>query len=437
MAVPAHAQQDSVDGWVEGFLREREVPGLALAILEKGRIIKARGYGLANVEHGVPVKSETVFQSASVGKQFTAAVILLLAQDGRLALDASITDYLHSAPSAWRGITVRHLLSHTSGIPDYEQDTTWLDYRRDYTEDDLLRIFARLPLLFRAGEEWSYSNTGYILLGMVIRAVTGEYWGDVLRKRVLEPLGMQTARVISEADIVPNRAAGYRLEDGVLKNQDWVSPSLNTTADGSLYLTVLDLAKWDAALNGNALLSDSTKRLMWSPVRLNDGSPVSHGLGWFLMDEPKRRAVESDGAWQGFRSYIGRFLDDSVTVIVLANSSAMDPMQVGHTVAALYRPTVAPAQRTPIRLTARALEAYVGEYRLPTGEVLRVSRTENGLRVDGDIPLGPVLPESANRFFGEGWKEASVAFVRDHRGEVRWLQLKRYPSSPSRAHKVR
>ena len=269
-AAPAHAQQDSVDRWVEGFLRERQVPGLALAILEKGRIVQARGYGLANVEHGVPVKAETVFQSASVGKQFTAAVILLLAQDGRLALDASMTDYLHSAPPTWRGITVRHLLTHTSGIPDYEQDTTWLDYRRDYTEDELLRIFARLPLLFRAGEEWSYSNTGYILLGMVIRAVTGEYWGDVLRKRVLEPLGMQTVRVISEADIV----------------------------------TVLDLAKWDAALSGNALLSDSTKQLMWSPVRLNDGSAVSHGFGWFLMDEPKRRAVESDGAWQGFRSYI-------------------------------------------------------------------------------------------------------------------------------------
>jgi CubicO group peptidase (beta-lactamase class C family) len=437
VASPARAQRQPIDEWVQSYMRERQVPGLALGILQGGRIVKVEGYGLANVEQGAPVTPATVFESASLGKQFTAAAILLLLQDGKLSLDDPVTKYLPAAPNAWRGITIRHLLTHTSGIPDYEGRDSTLNLRLDYTEQELLQRFAGYALLFDPGQDWSYSSSGYVLLGIIIRTVTGEHWGELLRKRVFEPVGMNTARVISYDDIVPNRAAGYRLVEGRLKNREVVGPGWNTTADGSLLLTLLDLAKWDAALYGNALLSDSAKRLMWSPVRLSDGTLASYGLGWHLTDAPRRRAVEHAGDGWGFRTYMGRFLDDSLTVIVLANSSAVDPTEVGHRVAALYRPALAPPARSVIRLAPAKLDEYVGDYRLPTGELLRVIRTEGGLSVEGDIGLGPIVPEAPDLFFNPGWWEAQVAFARNERGDVTWLRLRRYPSSPARARRVR
>ena len=261
-ATPQRAATDPIDQWVESYMADNQVPGLALAVLEGGQIVKAKGYGLANIEHHVPVTPSTVFQSASVGKQFTAAGILLLVQDGKLALEDPISKYLRGAPKEWSKITVRHLLTHTSGIPDYGEDSTWLDLRRDYSEDELLHVISSHPLLRQPGEEWIYSNSGYTLLGMIIRAITGEHWGEFLRKRVFGPLGMETARVISEEDLVANRAAGYRLVDGGIRNQEWVAPSLNTVAEGSLYFTVLDLAKWDAALYREDLLSKASKEQM-------------------------------------------------------------------------------------------------------------------------------------------------------------------------------
>ena len=437
-ATPLRAETDPIDAWVESYMADNQVPGLALAVIEGGRIVKAQGYGLANLEHHVPVTPSTVFQSASVGKQFTAAGILLLVQDGKLALDDPISKYLRGAPKEWSKITVRHLLTHTSGIADYDQDPPWLDLQHDYSEDELLRVISRHPLLRQPGEEWIYSNPGYTLLGMIIRAVAGEHWGEFLRRRVFEPLKMETTRVISEEDIVPNRAAGYRLVEDQLKNQEWVAPSLNTVAEGSLYFTILDLAKWDAALYGEDLLGKASKEQMWSPVRLNDGSTASHGFGWFLQDEPGRRAMESDGAWQGFRSYIGRFPDAALTVIVLANSTAVQPMVVGHKIAALHRPDLGPPTRNAIHLAPETLAEYVGAYRLPTGEVFQLSRTENGLDVMlGSTRIAEVVPESKDVFFILHAPDSRLVFVRDKTGSVRWMQPRRVPSWPARAERVR
>src|SRR2546425_1429373 len=245
---PIRAQDaitSKVDDYIKAEMQRQRIPGLSLAVIKDGRIILAKGYGLANVEHQVPVKPETVFQSGSTGKQFTATAVMMLVEERKLSLDDKITKYFHDAPQSWQNITVRHLLTHTAGTTDYPRD---FDFRRDYTEDELLKRAQAIPLAFQPGEKWSYSNLGYVLLGILIHKVSGQFYGDFLQERVFRPLGMTTARIISEADIIPNRAAGYRLVKGELKNQDWVSPSLNTTADGALYLTVYDMAKWDEAL---------------------------------------------------------------------------------------------------------------------------------------------------------------------------------------------
>src|ERR1041385_3227593 len=215
------AVQISVDKYVQSEIRTQQIPGLSVAVMNSGRIVLAKGYGLANVEHQVPVKPETIFQSGSMGKQFTATAVMMLVEEGKLTLDDKITKFFPDAPETWRNITIRHLLTHTSGLGDYPEN---FDLRRDYTEDELIQRIKSVPLTFQPGEKWSYSNLAYVTLGVLIHKVSGKFYGDFLQERVFKPLGMSTARVISEADIVPNRAAGYRVANGQLKNQNWVSP---------------------------------------------------------------------------------------------------------------------------------------------------------------------------------------------------------------------
>jgi CubicO group peptidase (beta-lactamase class C family) len=324
-----------IDEFVKAEMQRERIPGVSIAIVEKGQLVYAKGYGLSNVEHQVLVKPETIFQSGSVGKQFTATAVMMLVEEGKVSLDEKISKYLGDVPETWQAITVRHLLTHTSGLTDYPAD---FDFRRDYTEDELLKRAQGIKPDFLPGEKWQYSNLGYLTLGVLIHKVTGQFYGDFLQDRVFKPLGMTTTRIISEADIIPNRAAGYRLQNNELKNQNWVSPTLNTTADGALYFTVLDMAKWDAALYGEKLLKKTTLEQMWTPVRLNNNTNYDYGFGWGFARMNGHRVIEHGGAWQGFTSYIGRYVDDQVTVIVLDNLAGGNAGKIGRHVAALYNP---------------------------------------------------------------------------------------------------
>jgi CubicO group peptidase (beta-lactamase class C family) len=342
LATPARSQTaplDSVERYVRAELARQNIPGLSLAILRGDSVLLSRGYGYANVELRALASDSTIYQSGSVGKQFTAAAVVMLAEEGRLSLDDSITHYFPKPPRAWRGITIRHLLTHTSGIPDYADST--LDLRRDYTEDQLVRLAAKMPLKFRPGERWSYSNTGYLLLGILIHRVTGAFYGEFLRDRVFAPAGMTTTRIISEADIVPNRSAGYRLEDGKLQNQEWVSPSLNTTADGSLYFSVRDLSRWAIALNHKRVPSQAGLDSSWTPVRLNDGGIYPYGFGWGIEQQRGFRRIGHGGSWQGFRTSIERYPDFNLTVVVLSNLAEAEPESIAQGIAGIVEPKLA------------------------------------------------------------------------------------------------
>lgn len=333
-----------VDDYINTELQKQRIPGLSLAVVKDGKIILAKGYGLSNVEHQVPVKPETIFQSGSVGKQFTATAVMMLVEEGKINLEDKISKYFSDAPAGWQNITVRHLLTHTSGTTDYPND---FDFRRDYTEDELLKRAEAIPLAFQPGEKWSYSNLGYVVLGILIHKVSGKFYGDFLQERIFRPLGMTTARIISEADIVPNRAAGYTIVKGELKNQGWVSPTLNTTADGALYLTVYDMAKWDAALYTESLLPRRSLEQMWTPVKLNDGKTQSYGFGWGLAEVRGHHIIEHGGSWQGFKSHIARYVDDKLTIIVFANLAQSNPTRIAHGVAAIYDPALTPIAPKP------------------------------------------------------------------------------------------
>ncbi len=370
---------DSADRFVIAEMRRQRIPGLALAVISHGRVIKARGYGFANVELRVPATDSTVFQSGSVGKQFTAAGVLLLVEDGKLGLDDPVTKYLPEGDTVWRGITVRHLLTHTSGIHEYEEDadSSLVDMRHDYSEDELVRVAARHPLDFAPGTRWSYSNTGYMLLGAIIHRVSGKFYGDLLAERVFKPLGMRTARVISEADIVHNRADGYRLVDGQIKNQEWVAPSLNTTADGALYLTVRDLVAWDQGLTAGRILSARSRTAMWTPAKLAGDGSVDYGFGWGLAPYRGHHAIGHTGSWQGFKAMIQRFPDDSLSVIVLANLAETLQRPIAYGVAAVYRRGLVPPHALPVSPDAgfgEKLVAFLGNLATPADSALRAAR---------------------------------------------------------------
>jgi D-alanyl-D-alanine carboxypeptidase len=425
---------ERADDFVDHYLRKKQIPGCAIMVRHDGKVALIAGHGIANLEHGVRVTPQTVFQSGSVGKQFTAMAIMLLVEEGKLALDDPVANYL-KVPDTWSHITVRHLLTQTSGLGDYPED---FSLQSEYTEDDLLKMIIEQPLAFAPGEKWSYSNLGYVSLGILVHRVSGEFYGDRLQRRVFSPLGMKSSRVISESDIISQRAAGYRLKDGALKNQDWVAPSVNTTADGSLYLTVDDIAKWAAALENEKLLSHSAYEQMWTPVRLNDGTTAPYGFGWGVGKTASgHRLLEHGGAWQGFASYIARYPDDRLCVAVFCNRAGASARYIAQRVAGFYLPEAMSPVHSAARLNPAVLRSYAGEYRMEDRFTIKVKVVGDRLET---IWLGEKLvltPESETAFFEED-SDRAFRFEKDERGDVtslvvsvpEELTLRRLPEQP-------
>jgi CubicO group peptidase (beta-lactamase class C family) len=355
------AAADEVDGKVDAFvqseLQKQHIPGVAVGVYRDGKMARAQGYGLANVEWNAAVTPDTIFQSGSVGKQFTATALMMLVEEDKVRLDDPIKKYLPDAPEAWNDIKIHNLLSHTSGLSEYETGARTkvggpFYMRLDYTEDELYKKITEMPMDFKTGEDWAYRNTNYVLLGILIHKVTGQFYGDFLQERIFRPLGMSRTRIISEEDIIPRRAAGYRLVKGELKNQEWVSPSLNSTADGALYFTVEDLQKWDAALYTEKLLKKASLDRMWTVEKLNNGQPnkANYGFAWEINNVNGHRVIEHGGAWQGFTTYIARYVDDRLTVVALTNldSGHANPRRITTGVAAIYNPALKPLEAKPI-----------------------------------------------------------------------------------------
>ena len=362
----APVQGDEVDSYVRATMEEQQIPGLAVAVVQNGELVKIQGYGLANVELEVPVTADTIFQTGSVAKQFTAAGILLLAEEGKLGLDDPLAMHFPSAPAVWHRIRIRHLLTHTSGLKDYGDDE--IDYRKDYKEVDLLKVAMGMPLEFEPGSQWSYSNTGYVVLGILTSKLAGMHWSKFQKQRIFEPLGMTTARVISELDIVANRADGYeKNEEGELQNQEWVAPSLNNLADGAIYVTARDMVAWDTALHERKLLNEASYEAWWTPVSLTDGTTFPYGFAWFLNEQRGLRLIEHGGSWQGFRAAIARYAEDDLTVVVLANAAGTPTEAIAHEIAGIVddrlrlpdpdAPRVDPDPKRTARLEA-VLEAW-------------------------------------------------------------------------------
>ena len=363
---------DVVDDYIQAEMAAGNILGLALLVMRDGRVVKEQGYGEANLELRVPVTPDTIFQSGSIGKQFTAAGILLLAEDGELDLDDPLSKHFPGAPSDWRRITIRQLLAHTSGIKDYSDE---FDYRRDYTDEETLAVLQALPLDFEPGTRWSYSNSGYVILGLLTGRLAGQHWSEFQAERLFRPLEMTTTRVISERDLIANRAAGYELDEhGIRVNQAWVAPGFNRMADGALYFTVRDLAAWERALEARAFMQPAGFEAWWTPATLADGTRYPYGFGWFLSEQRGQPVIEHGGSWQGFRAAIARYPRQRLAVVALANISVAQPEAIAHAIAGLVDPALqqrettspaVPAEEALERRLYGVLEAWAGERTTP------------------------------------------------------------------------
>jgi len=327
LSLAAPARADQIDDYVRAEMAKQHIPGLALAVVKNGSIVKSQAYGLANVELNVAAQPDTVFKIGSVSKQFIAAGIMLLVQDGKLSVDDKISKYLDGTTDNWKDITIKHLLTHTSGIV---REAPGFDPLKIQSDADVIKTAYSLPLHFKPGEKWEYCNVGYFALAEIIRKVAGQPWPEFLSERVFKPLGMSSTRTTTASELVPNRANGYVWNDGKFKNAgEWsaLRPS------GAFLSTTLDLAKWDAALYIDKILAQSSRDQIWSPLantssKPGDDNAPHYGFGWFVAHVHGHMDVYHGGSLPGFRAEIDRFLNDRLTIIVLTNGDNARPESI-------------------------------------------------------------------------------------------------------------
>jgi len=335
----------------EGLVRGDE-PGFAVLVRQDGKTVFERGYGVRDLRSRERIDAGTAFRLASVTKQLTATAVMLLVRDGKLRYDDALSDLVPSFPAYGKGITIRHLLTHTSGLPDYEElmataeqgrSPIWTAVRQIHDSEVLALLRGAKQGRFPPGMRWAYSNSGYVVLGLIVARASGKPFGEFLDERVFAPLRMHRTLAYERGrNEVASRAFGHTREADGFRQTDQSATSA-TLGDGGVYSTLRDLAKWDEALHAGTLVSRAAMKPALTPVTLADGSAprwppgppsgdnlapgmaVAYGFGWFLDPWHDRPRMWHYGESIGFRTVIERFPDDRLTVVILANRSDLDP----------------------------------------------------------------------------------------------------------------
>lgn len=329
---------DNVDDYLKAEMARRHIPGMTVAVVRDGKVIKSQGYGQASLELSAPANDATIYQVGSLTKQFTAAAILRLAQDGKLNVDDKIAKYLGGLPAAWKGVTVRQLLNQTSGIPNYREriDLFGGAYLKNYTGPEIVKLASAKPLLFAPGTQFNYSNTNYHLLGMIVEKAGGKSYAEYLQARFFGPLGMTQTALNDPSAVVPNRAQGCLWDGTALHDSVFIFNPTVAFGDDGVLSTVGDLVRWNAALDGDALLTPATKALLWTPPALPGGAATEYAAGWLVTRIRGHALVWHNGATMaGFTGAMFRFPDDKLALIVLSNSLDIPGVQTGKPLYAL------------------------------------------------------------------------------------------------------
>lgn len=302
-------------------MKKREIPGLVITVIQNGKATKKSAYGYANLEWNIKTTKETAFEIGSTTKQFTASAIMLLVQDGKLSLDDLISKHLKNTPEHWSNITVRQLLNHTSGIKSYTSmnNGRGFELTERLTQEQFIKLISAQPLVNQPGDAWKYCNSAYNLLGYIIENVSGKTYYEFLGERIFNPLGMTASTNREPSILIPYRAAGYeknRQRQRVNRDYDLT----DIWAAGAIVSTMGDMAKWDAALNTDKILSASSKKEMWTITRLNDGTTKNYGLGWYVDTLDGHKNIGHSGSTSGFSASFQRFPDNKLTIILFCNS---------------------------------------------------------------------------------------------------------------------
>lgn len=356
--IPTERRADAIFSAVT----QNDASGLAVLVRKDGRTMFEKGYGLCDMRTRAKIDAHTNFRLASFTKQFTTMAIMLLVHDRKLGYDQTLTEIFPDFPAYGKNITIRNLLSHTGGLPDYEdlmeveektKGPIWSP-EHQIQDDEVLALLKKETIgKFSPGTSWSYSNSGYVVLGLIVARASGTSYGDFLRSRIFSPLDMDQTVVYQKGkNGVVNRAYGHSKEGGALKETDQSSTSA-TLGDGGIYSNLEDLAKWDHALRNHTLLNEKEMQPALTPLKLNDGSqphwpkeanddnmhpgkPVSYGFGWFLDPYNGHPRMWHTGTTMGFRTVIERFTADNLTVIILCNRTDLDPEALAVKTADLY-----------------------------------------------------------------------------------------------------
>jgi len=309
------------------------VVGLSIGVARHDQVLYRGGFGMANVELHVPATADTVYRIGSITKEFTAAGVLLLVQEGKIGLDDPLEKFLPAYPVKGREIRVRHLLQHASGVQDFTRLPAYRkEIRIDASQDDVLNRFQHLPLEFEPGDKHRYSNSGYFLLGVILEKAAGKSFEDYVQERLLNPLGLEQTYCDHPTRIIPNRASGYTRWDDVLRNAPYVSLHQSTGA-GNMATTVGDLLAWQQAIASHRLLNAETARDMMTRGKLNSGATFDYGMGLFLKKLDERQVVRHGGGILGFRADLAYYPASGYMIAVLANSENAKAARVSDQIA--------------------------------------------------------------------------------------------------------
>jgi len=382
-------------------------------------ILLNKGYGSANLEWNIPNSPATKFRLGSVTKQFTAAAILLLEERGKLKTDDPVKKFMSDAPTAWEKITIYHLLTHTSGIPNF---TSFPDYQSQKpfaaTPEKLAARFRDKPLDFQPGEKWSYSNSGYILLGYVLEKASGESYEEFLQENIFGPLRMKDSGYDSNSAIIMRRASGYGVgKDGPM-NAEFIHMSIPFSA-GALYSTTEDLLRWEQRLFGGKFLSAASLAKMTTPFK----DDYACGVGVRTVNG--RRVIDHGGGIEGFNTFLAYYPDDKLTVVALSNVNGGAPQQIASQLAAIARgeKVELPSERKEISVAPKILEQFVGTYQLAP-KVNMMITIESGQLISQVSGQGkvPLFATSETKFFPKV-VDAEIEFGKDDKGVVTHLVL--------------
>jgi len=368
----------------------------SVLVAKDGNILLAKGYGLANAEHEIPNTPETKFRLGSITKQFTATAILILQDQGKLKVTDLIGKYLSDAPKAWEKVTIHHLLTHTSGIPSYTDDPSYMkSMTKPETVESMMARFKDKPLEFEPGSKFRYDNSGYFLLGAIIDKVSGKPYEAFLKEAIFEPLGMTNTGYDRHATVLPKRASGYNRQGDGLVNAPYLDMN-QPYAAGSLYSTVGDLFRWDRALKAGKPVSKTAMAAMFTPFKDN------YAYGWMIDDRKGHKQIGHGGGINGFATDFERYPEDDVCVAVLCNVLPANPGKVSRDLAAIvFGETVAlPKARVVAKVDPKIYDDYVGKYQLAPTFALTVTREGDRLmtQATGQEKI-EIFPESEAKFF--------------------------------------